>query len=218
MYRPAAPTASAGTSSCSCNSTSTAPSGSRPAGQQACEAVTSVAFCSGEPDGSRRWLGVDHGAPSDLLSRHGAGPSCPAAAAQSAVGPRGGMAVNGWRSIDGARQAAVTGARKAAPRTRKDEAVMTELLHRAGDPWADLTTGLLTEVASGRPAMWVSFSGTSQVFVTRDGAVTRTRQGVRASRHPGDGWPLLVQPRSSRRRAGVVMALAIGRHRRCLSL
>lgn len=71
---------------------------------------------------------------------------------------------------------------------------MAQLLHRADQPWTDLTTALSAAVGQGRIGLWMSFSGTVQYFATVDGCLTRTRQPARGSEHPGDGFPLIVEP------------------------
>lgn len=67
------------------------------------------------------------------------------------------------------------------------------LLHRAGGPWVDLGPQLVAEISREKAVMWVSFSGTVQIFATVEDAPTRTRQGSRGSPHLGDGWTLLLE-------------------------
>jgi hypothetical protein len=68
-----------------------------------------------------------------------------------------------------------------------------QVLHRADASWADLTDPVLQHVAT-QAVLWVSFSGTLQVFAMRDGLLTRTRVPRRGrSTHLGDGYPVLLR-------------------------
>jgi hypothetical protein len=71
--------------------------------------------------------------------------------------------------------------------------VAVSVLYRAGDPWVDLTDRVLETVQAGHVVMWVSLSGTIQLFAGADGFITRLRRGAAGSVHAGDGLPLLVE-------------------------
>lgn len=67
------------------------------------------------------------------------------------------------------------------------------VLHEAGGPWVDLQPQMVAETNRDRAVMWVSWSGTVQVFARLDGALTRVRQASHRSTYLGDGWPLIVE-------------------------
>ena len=70
---------------------------------------------------------------------------------------------------------------------------MGQILHRADGPWTDLTDPIVEQVAT-RAVVWISFSGTVQLFAMLEGLMTRTRVPSRGrAAHWGDGWPLLVE-------------------------
>lgn len=76
----------------------------------------------------------------------------------------------------------------------RETEVVASVLHRAGDPWLNIQPQLVAEIDRGKAVMWVSFSGTVQLFAKLEDQVIRVRQGDRSSPHPGDGLGVLVPP------------------------
>lgn len=71
--------------------------------------------------------------------------------------------------------------------------MLMEVLYRAGEPWVDLAGPIRLAVTTGRAVLWLSWSGTRQLFAwPDDGPFVRARHGVEGSVHPFDGHPLVV--------------------------